>query len=392
MYFELRRFVFHRVPFYLILVFLLLPFSREFAESNTWYYAGYLLLISFLATYLFVPFVFKGAEIFDILDKPDQQRKVHKHTTPLTGGISIYFGFALTILLNFNFTIQMKAILVASFLIFVTGVLDDARGLSAKLRLLIQLLACGILMYFGIRITFIPDYLGGIYVEILITLLWILGITNAMNFIDGLDGLATGLAIIYAIFFGIIAVLTNQLPMMYLSIAVAGACSGFLPYNFRPKGNALIFLGDSGSTTLGFLLASFGLMGEWGDMVIDLAVPVLIMSVLIFDMALTTVMRVWQGEVTSFREWLAYTGRDHFHHRLSIIGLGPKKTTIFFYLISISFGLSAITVLFTDWHVSLLVIAHAVLTFFIIGVILVFGTDKQVKKQRAQQTQKFENM
>jgi UDP-GlcNAc:undecaprenyl-phosphate GlcNAc-1-phosphate transferase len=227
-------------------------------------------------------------------------------------------------------------------------------------------------IYFGVRITFIPDFLGGIYVETAITLLWLIGITNSMNFIDGMDGLAAGSCVIYSLFFAIIAIMTRQFYMMYLAIAIGGSCMGFFPYNFRKNRPALMFLGDGGSTFLGFLLASFAILGEWGTNILDLAVPVLIMSVLIFDMTLTTVVRIYSGEVKSFGQWLHYTGRDHFHHRIVSLGLSPRHAAALFFVVSICFGIEALTVLFADMLTSALVLLHSILVFLILGIILVF--------------------
>ena len=150
-----------------------------------------------------------------------------------------------------------------------------------------------------------------------------LGITNSMNFFDGLDGLATGLTIICSSFLGILAFKTMQPYLMLLSVALAGSCLGFLPYNFGYRKPAVIFLGDAGSTFMGFMLAGMVLMGGWGgeDPIKAYAMPILIMDIFIFDMVYTTVSRIASKKVVSFNGWLEHTGKDHLHHRLTSLGL-----------------------------------------------------------------------
>jgi UDP-GlcNAc:undecaprenyl-phosphate GlcNAc-1-phosphate transferase len=339
--------------------------------------AFYLFLNSFGWTFLLVPFAIRFGFASQIVDHPDELRKHHGKVTPLTGGIAIYAGFAATILVNFEFSVEMKAILIASTLIFIVGLLDDRFGLSAKIRLLSQIIAASILIFAGVEVTFVPDALGGVVTEAIITIIWLIGITNAMNFIDGLDGLASGSSIIYSIFFAIVAVLTHQYYLMFMSVALAGSCLGFFPYNFRTGHRARVFLGDSGSTFLGFLLASFALLGQWGDSFTDLAVPVLIMSILIFDMSLTTIVRIGTKEVKSFGEWLHYTGRDHVHHRLLHLGLSDKGVVAVFLIVSISFGLEALVLLYSQVWTSVVLIIQTALMLGVFGFVLVCRNKQQ---------------
>jgi UDP-GlcNAc:undecaprenyl-phosphate GlcNAc-1-phosphate transferase len=354
-----------------VLVFLVLPQVKHFAGLHHSTHAVYLILLSFIISFILMPIVIAIGHVLNIVDKPDAVRKDHKHPTPLTGGLAIYAAFALTIVFNFDFSMSMKGILVAGTLIFATGIIDDWTDLPAWFRLLVQIIAAGILIACGVRITFIPDWLGGFYVETILTVLWLVGITNSMNFIDGMDGLASGTSIIYAFFFGIIAWTTNQYYMMYLSITIAGSCAGFFPYNFQHDKPAAVFLGDSGATFLGFMMASFAILGEWGKDMLDIAIPVLIMSVLIFDMSLTTLVRIRTGEVKSFGEWLRYTGRDHFHHRLTALGLNQKQAALIFFTVSICFGIESVTMLFANFANSVLVLIHTALVFILLGYILV---------------------
>ncbi|MBN1127984.1 MAG: undecaprenyl/decaprenyl-phosphate alpha-N-acetylglucosaminyl 1-phosphate transferase, partial [Chitinispirillaceae bacterium] len=215
-----------------------------------------------------------------------------------------------------------------------------------------------------------------VYVETIITLIWLIGITNSMNFIDGMDGIAAGTSMIYSSFFAIIALISSQYYLMFLAVALTGASLAFFLYNFRPKKSALIFLGDSGATFLGFLLASFAILGDWGkSSLTDILVPVLIMSVLIFDMTLTTVVRIATGGVKSFSQWLTYTGRDHVHHRLLTLGYSKSTAALVFFAVSVSFGLEAVVMYLAPVQLSVLILLHSIIAFIIIGFILVARTN-----------------
>jgi UDP-GlcNAc:undecaprenyl-phosphate GlcNAc-1-phosphate transferase len=380
---QIRFFSFSRILAVCGIVFLLIPSVHNWCEwkkihdVSMVYYVAYLACLSFLVSYIAVPFFFILADKIGLLDHPDEVRKQHKHPTPLTGGLAIYLAFIITMFLNFHFSVEVKAILAASTLIFLVGLADDIWGTSAQFRLLVQIAASLIVIMYGVRVTFVPDFLGGVITETFITMLWFIGITNSMNFIDGMDGVASGSCIIYSLFFSIVAFLTKQYYLLFFSLAVAGSCMGFLLYNFRPHKPALVFLGDSGSTFLGFLLASFAILGDWGDSIIDIVIPILIMSVLIFDMTLTTVIRIATGEVKNFTQWLHYTGRDHLHHRLADLGITKHQATCLFFGISICFGIEAMAILFANVLVSVLILVHSVLTFVIIGTLLVLQNAKK---------------
>jgi UDP-GlcNAc:undecaprenyl-phosphate/decaprenyl-phosphate GlcNAc-1-phosphate transferase len=356
---------------------LLLPRVRMALETTLFLKSLHLLLLSFLLCFVIMPLCISFGKKLGLIDAPDEERKKHTTPTPLTGGIAIFVSFVATILLNFHFSVEVKAILFSSSLIFIIGLIDDRWGVPANLRLIVQLVASLIIVYFGVRVTFVPDWLGGVVTETIITVLWFIGITNSMNFIDGMDGLAAGSAIIYSFFFAIIAIITRQSYMMLLSVAIAGSCAGFMIFNFRRGKPALVFLGDSGSTFLGFLLGSFAILGNWGDSIIDIVIPVLIMSVLIFDMTLTTVLRIYKKEVRNFTEWVRYTGRDHFHHRLAGLGITKAQSTMIFFGISICFGVEALAILFADVLVSILMLLHSILTFIIFGLLLVLPRNKR---------------
>jgi UDP-GlcNAc:undecaprenyl-phosphate GlcNAc-1-phosphate transferase len=203
-----------------------------------------------------------------------------------------------------------------------------------------------------------------------LTILWLLGITNAMNFFDGMDGLATGLSIITASFLGLFAFLTYQPFLGWLAAASVGSCLGFLPFNFRPRAPAAIFLGDSGSTFLGFVLAALAVKGEWAEnSLVDIAAPILIFWVFIYDMTHITVARIATGKVRSFRDWIAYVGRDHLHHRLASLLGSNRNAVVLVFSVSICMGLAAIALVHARALEAALLILQAILVAFIFAVL-----------------------
>jgi len=205
-----------------------------------------------------------------LLDVPDE-RKRHARPTPLLGGPAVLAAFALAAgaavatlpgsALTPDLRSQLLATLGAGLFIAAVGVADDKWGLAAGVRLLAHITAVCVVMNFGVVMTFLPPTGLGKAGEILLTLLWIVGITNALKFLDGLDGLAAGVAMIAALSFGAVAAMTGQTVVATASFCLAGAAAGFLKYNFRP---ASVYLGNSGATFLGFTLACIGIIGDWG--------------------------------------------------------------------------------------------------------------------------------
>jgi UDP-GlcNAc:undecaprenyl-phosphate GlcNAc-1-phosphate transferase len=300
----------------------------------------YLLLFAFLLSFLLTPVIRFIATKLKILDIPEE-RKIHEEPIPLMGGLAIYISYVVTIFLNFAFSIELKGVVIGGTIILLIGLIDDIRKLSATWKLSSQILASIILIIFGIKLSFLPNTWWGNGGEILLTIIWVVGITNAVNFFDGMDGLATGLTAICALCFFIVAVMTRQSYLGYLTIALAGSCLGFLKFNFKP---ATIFLGDTGSTFLGFTLAGIAVMGGWAEKnpKVALSLPILILSIFIFDMIYITIARVLNGRVRNLREWIEYTGKDHLHHRLVNLGFTETETVLFIYLIAACLGVSGI--------------------------------------------------
>ena len=320
---------------------LLPPVWRAFrAAQAEWLY---LVALAFAVALFATPLVRALALRWGVLDLP-AARKVHEVATPLLGGAAVYGGFAATVLLNFDFSRNLKGVAVGATIVVALGILDDVTDLPARLKLLGQIGAAAVAIAYGVVLHLVPHWFpGAVWINVALTVLWFLTVTNAIQFLDGMDGLAAGLGIVTGLFFSVTALQTGQRYLMFLAAALVGACLGFLPYNFR-RGRAKIFLGDGGATFIGFTLAGLAVMGEWAanDPVIALLTPTLILGVPLFDIAFVGIVRVARGRVHTFSEWLAYTGKDHMHHRFETLGLTKKQSVLLILFIASTLGLSAI--------------------------------------------------
>jgi len=306
---------------------------------------AYILSISFCLSFSLTPLAALLARRCGILDVPDA-RKLHGRPTPLFGGAAVFIGFAASLLANAILVPELVAILTGAMILFVVGVFDDWREVPAWIKLMIQIVCTAMVMSSGVVLRIVPDTLGtwGWIGNMLLTIVWVIGITNAMNFFDGMDGLAAGMGAIIAFFLGAMAFQTKQPLLGWIALSVMGGCLGFLPYNFKHKGPASIFLGDAGSTVIGFVLACIAVYGDWaeGRPLVAFVAPLLIFWLLIFDMVHITVDRVLTGKVMSFRGWIEYVGKDHLHHRLAD-ALGSRRNSVLcIYLMSLCLGVSAL--------------------------------------------------
>lgn len=334
----------------------------------------HILLFACLGTGALTPLMVQAGHYWDLVDTP-AERKIHAQPTPRLGGIAVYVGFVGSVLLNSILPDWMTAILAAGSLLLLIGVLDDLREVPAWIKLAGQLLAAAIVIASGKVLTLFPAGPVGEAANILLTLLWIVGITNAFNFFDGMDGLATGLAILMAGFMGVVAFETNQPGLGWLAIAVIGAGLGFLPYNFRGSQPAVIFLGDGGSTFLGFTLACLAVKGNWADWnpIVSFSNPLLIFGVLIYDMVHITVERIVTGKVHSFKEWLDYVGKDHLHHRLER-ALGSRQASVaMIFLLTICLGLAALALRHAGTMEALLLLLQACLIVAMVTLLEITG-------------------
>ncbi len=334
----------------------------------------YIFLLAFLGTGALTPLMVWVGHRWNLVDAP-ADRKIHLIPTPRLGGLALYGGFVGSLLLNSIVPDWMVAILIAGSLLLIIGVIDDIRELPASVKLLGQLLAAGIVIASGKVLTLFPAGPLGETANILLTLLWIVGITNAFNFFDGMDGLATGLAVLMAGFMGVVAFETNQAGLGWLAVAMMGAGLGFLPYNFRGTKPAVIFLGDGGSTFIGFTLACLAVKGNWADSspIVSFSNPLLIFGILIYDMVHITVERILTGKVTSVKEWLDYVGKDHLHHRLER-ALGSRQASVaMIFLFTICLGLAALALRHAGPMEAMLLLIQAGLIAGMITVLEISG-------------------
>ena len=338
----------------------------------------YVLLFAFLGAGALTPLMTHLGHQWGLVDQPSD-RKIHVHPTPRLGGVAVYLGFIGSVLLNSILPDWMIATLAAGSLLLIVGVIDDVWELPASSKLVAQLVAAGIVIATGKVLTLFPSGPIGDIANILLTLLWIVGITNAFNFFDGMDGLATGLAILIAGFMGAVAFETNQPELGWLAIAIIGAGAGFLPYNFRGRKPAVIFLGDGGATFLGFTLACLAVKGNWADHspIVSFSNPLLIFGVLIYDMIHITVERVATGKVRSIKEWLDYVGKDHMHHRLER-ALGSRQASVaMICLMTICLGLAALALRHAGTSEALLLLVQACLIAVMITILEWSGRQKR---------------
>jgi len=355
-----------RVAFVIALT--LPPVRRAFSASGLGWV--YLVVLAFALALVGVPLVRALAHWWGVLDRP-AARKVHMTATPLLGGAAVYGAFAATVLFNFTFSLQLKGVAVGATIVVAVGLLDDVFDVPARFKLAGQAVAVAVAMAYGVVLDTVPTaWPGSGVINVALTLVWFLGVTNALQFLDGMDGLAAGLGAIAALFFSLAALQTSQPYLMFLAAPLVGACLGFLPYNFRFGRPATIFLGDAGASFIGFTLAGLAVMGEWAENdFIGLLTPVLILAVPLFDIAFVGTVRVVTGKVHSVGEWLAYTARDHIHHRFEALGLTRTETVLLIFFIAATLGISAMLLKEATKHEAALVLIQAGCVLAIIAVL-----------------------
>ena len=296
------------------------------------------LIVSFLAT----PLVRRLAFKIGAVDIPRDNRRMHDHPIPRLGGLAIFMGFLVSVLAFANIDMEMQGILIGAVIIVVLGIADDIHSLPAKFKFVVQIVAalCAVLHGVGIHVLSNPIIfsdepywvLGGWSIPI--SVLWIVAITNAVNLIDGLDGLADGISTIAAMTMLILALALGEWEIALICGALVGACVGFLPYNMNP---ARIFMGDTGSTFLGFILACVSIQGLFKYYaIISFLVPFIILGLPIFDTASAVIRRIMKGQSPMVAD------RSHIHHKLIDMGLNQKQAVATLYIVSGVLGLSAV--------------------------------------------------
>ncbi len=300
------------------------------------------LLTAALVALISTPVVRSLAFRVGAVDVPKDNRRMHNHPIPRMGGLAIFFGFILSVLIFIPLTPELRGMLLGSVVIVILGILDDIFALPALPKFFVQIGAALIAVLEGNRIDFLSNpnifsqdlfwELGLLAVPI--TALWIVGITNAVNLIDGLDGLACGVSTISSMTLLVIALVMEEPDVAILMGALSGACIGFLPYNLNP---AKIFMGDTGSTFLGFILAVVSIQGLFKFYaIISFAVPFLMLGLPIFDTCFAILRRVSHGQSPMAPD------RGHIHHRLIDMGFTQKQAVAVLYIISAILGLSAV--------------------------------------------------
>jgi UDP-GlcNAc:undecaprenyl-phosphate GlcNAc-1-phosphate transferase len=331
------------------------------------------ILAWFLAD-LSVPLFIKLSHRIGFLDRPHTY-KTHQQPVALLGGAGIYLAFACTLFSVLRFPqpsqyTDLFAIAAGGLLVLILGIVDGLRPLWAVGKLAVLLAVTFLLAHFGVRIN-----LSGIWVvDVGLTLLWIAGVSSAMNSLDNMDGAAGGTAAIASFWTFYVAWYTapwGQVHVSYVAIALMGACLGFLRYNWTP---ARVFLGDNGSLLLGFLLAALTVQCGWsrGDRFKAVMVPCAILCVPLYDITLSTILRIRRGIVKNPIEAIVYCGRDHLSHRLVALGLTKREAVLVIYLFGMISGTVAIIVVRpeVDSPIYIPILIGSLVVLTILGVIL----------------------
>lgn len=294
------------------------------------------ILICLIASILITPLVKRFAIKIGATDQPNN-RKVHQHVMPRLGGLAIFISFIIGVLILQPESPYKLAIIIGSFIIMLTGFLDDLFDISPKWKFLGQFIAAGVVIYSGVELNSINLPFGGEiefgYLTIPITVIWIVGITNAINFIDGLDGLAAGVSSIALITISGMAIIMGDAFVVSIGFIVLGSTIGFLFYNFYP---AKIFMGDTGALFLGFIISVLSLLGFKNVTFISFIVPIIILGVPISDTFFAIIRRLVKKQPISSPD------KSHLHHCLLNLGYSHRKTVLLIYGMSALFGLTAV--------------------------------------------------
>lgn len=294
--------------------------------------------ITFLFTVLFIPIVGKIANFIGAMDIPNE-RKVHTKPIPRLGGLGIYAGFLLGYMLFGEQTVQMNAVLIGSVIIIITGIFDDIKPIPAKWKFLFQLIASSIIpLYGGILLNELSAF--GLYINFgvlsyPITILFITAVINCINLIDGLDGLASGISAIYFVTIGIIAILLhNSVGLdVILSFVMLGSTLGYLWHNFYP---ASIFMGDSGSMFLGYIIAVIALLGFKNVTLTSIFIPLLLLAIPIMDTLFAIIRRIVNHKPIDEPD------KNHLHHQLLKLKFSQRRTVLIIYLVDVLFAIASI--------------------------------------------------
>lgn len=317
------------------------------------------LLLAFAVSVAATPVVIRLAGRYGFVAKPKADRW-HSRSIPLFGGVALYLGVTLSVLAFGKLGREMLGVLTGGTLIFVLGFIDDVLQIKPSTKFLGQILASCVVLYAGLGFDLIPNP----FLRLFLTILWIVGITNAFNLLDNMDGLSAGVAAISALTIFIFSLVRGLPEISVLSLAVLGACLGFLLFNFNP---ARIFMGDCGSLFLGFTLACTTILGSWeqaSNLFAILAIPSLALGVPIFDTLLVTVSRLISGR------GIAVGGRDHTSHRLVALGMSERKAVLSLYALCGFLGCVALFSVLLNLVISGLVTVLSIIVLAMFGLYL----------------------
>ena len=325
----------------------------------------HILLVTFLTSLILVPFSKKVAKHIGAMDFPNE-RKIHKKVTPRLGGIAIYSSFLLGYMLYGDNSPQMLSILIGSFILIVMGMIDDINPLSSKVQFLFHLIVSSIVVFYGkIYLTEVSffglDLAFSPVVSYTISILFIVSLINAINLVDGLDGMSSGIGIIYFITITIVAYLLGRFTGLevMLALIMIGSLFGFLIYNFPP---ASTFMGQCGSNFLGFMVAVTSLIGFKTTTFISVVIPLAILSLPIFDTAISILRRLLKGQ------GITEPDREHFHHQLLKMKFSPRTSLIIIYLINMSFA--AVSIFYVLGDNLLAIILYILLIILLLFIVL----------------------
>ena len=329
------------------------------------------LAISFALTPVVKAFAYKIGAV----DVPKDSRRMHKTPIPRVGGLAIFLGFVVSTLIFGRIDGEMRAILLGAVIIVLLGIVDDVVALKPGAKFAGQILAAIIPIMANVRISLFTnpfkadDFIHLGWLSVPVTILWIVGMTNAVNFIDGLDGLACGVSSIASLTVFTIALLVSEPYVAIVMAALAGACFGFLPYNLNP---AQIFMGDTGAMFLGYMLATISITGLFKlAAIISFIVPFIILGLPIFDTSFAIVRRLLKGQSP------LQADRGHIHHRLVDMGFDQKQSVAILYAVSVMLGLSAV-IFTTSGEMKIAIFTVAVLLCFF------FAMNIKIKKHNGE--------
>lgn len=323
------------------------------------------LVMSFAAT----PVVKVFAQKVGAMDVPKDGRRMHDHPIPRLGGLAMFLGFLLSTLLFGHIDVQVRGMLLGCVVIVTTGVIDDIMPLKWWVKLLLQLAAAAVAVLHNIRIEVFTNpivfaesewlVLNGLSVPI--TIVWIVLVTNSVNLIDGLDGLAVGVTAIGAMSMLVIALLVSEGNVAIILAALAGACIGFMPYNMNP---AKIFAGDTGALLLGYVMSTMSVIGLFKTYaIISFILPFLILALPLFDTSFAIIRRLLRGQSPM------HADRGHVHHRLIDMGFSQKQAVAILYCVSSVFGISAVVLATSGEMKALLLVLAFAATALIAGFV-----------------------